>query len=169
MSRAELVSRRLQADDDLASFDSGQSALDEWLRCSAAHADAMRTARTFIWEQRGAVIAYFSLAGHVLEREALPRPLARGSPDRVPAVLIARLALHRDLHGPGLGGLLLADAVERVAAATEIVAARFVVVDAIDNQAASFYVHFGFRTIPGSGRLVRKVSDIVGDMQSGSQ
>jgi hypothetical protein len=114
------------------------------------------------------VVAYFSLAGHVLVREVLPRSLGRGSPDQIPAVLIARLALHRELHGRGNGGVLLADASRRVVAATEIVAARFVVADAIDDVAASFYAHFGFQAIPGSRRLVRKVSDLAMDLRSGS-
>ena len=56
--------------------------------------------------------------------------------------------------------VLLAEALGRVIAATETVAARFVVVDPIDEQAAGFYAHHGFRRIPGSLRLVQKVSDI---------
>ncbi len=44
--------------------------------------------------------------------------------------------------------------------ATEVVAARFVVVDAIDQGAHGFYLHHGFREIPGFMRLVQKISDI---------
>ena len=44
--------------------------------------------------------------------------------------------------------------------ATRTVAARFVVVDAIDQGAHGFYVHHGFREIPGTMRLVQKISDI---------
>src|SRR5271166_1295577 len=120
----------------------------------------MRTGRSWVWVRQGSVVAYFRLAGHVLEKEPLPRGLGRSSPDRIPAVLIARLALQRDLHGQGLGGVLLADASSRIVAATDIVAARFVVVDAIDDAATAFYAHFGFQAIPGSSRLVRKVSDL---------
>lgn len=109
-------------------------------------------------------MAYFALAGHVIERERLPSKLARGSPDRIPAVLVARLALHESLHGRGLGGALLADASSRIVAATDIVAARFAVVDAIDDKAATFYLHYGYTPIPGSLRLVRKISDLVEDL-----
>lgn len=59
----------------------------------------------------------------------------------------------------GIGGALLAEVLGRVIAVTEMVAARFVVVDAIDEQAAGSYAHHGFRQIPGSRRLVQKVSD----------
>lgn len=38
--------------------------------------------------------------------------------------------------------------------ATDIVAGRFVVVDALHEQAAGFYQHHGFRRIPDSLRFV---------------
>lgn len=106
------------------------------------------------------MLACHSLTAHLLQREELPRSLSRGGPRQIPAVLLARLALDRSLHGQGLGGALLADALGRVVAATETVAARFVVVDAIDEPAASFYEYHGFRRIPDTRRLVQKISDI---------
>ena len=118
-----------------------------------------------MWTQNGLVVAYFTLAGHVIERDELPARPGRGSPDRIPAVLIARFALHETLHGSGLGGTLLADAVSRIVAATDIVAARFVVVDAIDEHAADFYSHYGFERIPDTYRLVRKINDLAEDVR----
>jgi GNAT superfamily N-acetyltransferase len=162
---AEFVSRHLSDLDDLDSFSSGQADLDEWLRLSARHADGMRSGRTWVWTQNGVVVAYFTLAGHVIERGDLPTRLGRGSPDRIPAVIIARLALHKSLHGRGLGGVLLADAASRIVAATDIVAARFVVVDAIDEHAAAFYSHYGFARIPDTRRLVRKIGDLAEDVR----
>jgi ribosomal protein S18 acetylase RimI-like enzyme len=64
------------------------------------------------------------------------------------------------LHGQGLGGALLADALTQIVAATRVVAARFVVVDAIDERAASFHERQGFQRIPTTDRLIQKVSDI---------
>jgi GNAT superfamily N-acetyltransferase len=164
VSDPEFVSRHLSGHDDLDSFSCGQPDLDEWLRRFARHAEGTRSGRTWVWTQDGPVVAYFTLAGHLIERGDLPARLGRGSPDRIPAVLIARLALHETLHGRGLGGTLLADAVSRIVAATDIVAARFVVVDAIDEQAADFYSHYGFVRIPDTHRLVRKINDLVEDV-----
>jgi GNAT superfamily N-acetyltransferase len=167
VSEAEFVSRHISDDDDLDSFSSGQPSLDEWLCQSARHADAMRSGRTWVWAAPdGVVVAYFALAGHVIERDGLPARLGRGSPDRIPAVLVARLALDKSLQGRGFGGALLADALSRIVVATDIVAARFVVVDAIDVRAADFYAHYGFRPIVGTNRLVRKISDIAADIRS---
>jgi hypothetical protein len=50
----------------------------------------------------------------------------------------------RTLHGQGHGGALLADALTRFVAATTVLAARFVVVDAIDEPAALFDERHGF-------------------------
>lgn len=160
MSEARFVSRHLEANDVLDSFESGQPALDDWLRRSARHAESIRSAGTWVWTEAEVVVAYFTLVGHVIERAALPRQIGRGSPDQIPAVLIARLALDRALHGQGVGGVLLADAASRIVAATDIVAARFVVVDAIDDDAARFYTHYGYQSMPDTRRIVRKISDL---------
>lgn len=165
MRDAEFVSRHLQAHDDLGSFVSGQTGLDEWLRQSAHHAELMRSARTWVWTQGRSIVAYFTLAGHVIEREGLPQRVGRGSPDRIPAVLIARIALQEDLQGRGLGGVLLADASSRIVAATDIAAARLTVVDAIDTNATSFYAHYGYQPIPGTRRLARKISDLAKELE----
>jgi GNAT superfamily N-acetyltransferase len=164
VSDAHFVSQHLQSGHNLDSFDSGQPVLDEWLRRSALHAESIRSGRTWIWTANGAVVAYFTLVGHVIERAVLSRQLGRGSPERIPAVQIARLALDRAHHAQGLGGALLADASSRIVAATDIVAARFVVADAIDDNAARFYNHYGYQEIPDTRRLVRKLSDLAHDL-----
>jgi predicted N-acetyltransferase YhbS len=159
---AEFVSEALSEHHDLTSFESGQLALDDWLRRSAAHAQRMRTARTFVWHAGDRrVLAYFSLAAHLVVRADLPRRIGRGSPDTIPAVLLARLALDRTLHRQGLGGELLWEALSRAVAASRLAAARVIVVDAIDATAARFYQHHGFVPVPGNPhRLIQKVSDV---------
>lgn len=153
---------------DAAGFDSGVASLDAWLRDHAAGAEARRVARTFVWRgDDDTVAACYSLAGHRLVRDDLPSSIGRGTPHEVPAVLLARLALDRRLHGQGHGGALVADALCRVVTATALVAARFVVVDALDETAAAFYAHHGFRRIPGTPRLVQKVSDVAAALTGG--
>jgi GNAT superfamily N-acetyltransferase len=113
------------------------------------------------------VVAYFSLAAHLVVRTELPPKLGRGSPEAIPAVLLARLALHQSVHGQGLGGELLLDALGRAVQASDVAAARLVVVDAIDETAASFYEHHGFLAVPGNPhRLVQKISDIAAALGS---
>ena len=149
---------------DLTAFDSSEPTLDTWLREHAAGAQDRRVGRTFVWVEDGGdsdvVVGYYTLVAHVLVRDSLPKSLGRGAPMEIPTVLLARLALDKSLQGFGHGGVLLVDALERVVAATEQVAARFVVVDALLEQAAEFYLHHGFKRIPETLRLVQKVSDV---------
>lgn len=105
------------------------------------------------------VVAYFSFAPHLIVRRDLPRRLARGAPEAVPAILLARLARHVDLD-VGLGRHLLFDAFEICLAASDLIGGRFLVVDAIDAEAGAWYQRRGFLRVPGSSRLFLKMSTI---------
>lgn len=156
------VSEELGDGHDLSRFDSGKRDLDRWLREFARHAATNRTGRTFVWHAGdGVVVAYYTLAAHEVAKTDLPKRVGRGGPDRVPAVLLARLALDRRLHGQGLGAHLLADVFGRIVEASRKVAVRVVVVDAIDTEAVPFYERFGFVAVPEhTHRLFQKMSDI---------
>ncbi|HEX5497343.1 MAG TPA: N-acetyltransferase [Mycobacteriales bacterium] len=147
-------------------FDCGKPELDRWLLEAAARAETHRTCRTYVWHAGdNVVVAYFSLAAHLIERDTLSRRLGHRAPERIPAVLLARLALDKTLHGRGLGGVLLVDALSRALVAGTHIGVRFVVVDAIDQGAAAFYRAFGFTPAPTDPhRLVRKVSAIAADL-----
>ena len=155
-------SRPLDDDADVSRFSCGEPSLDEWLVEHARTAEAKRTARTFVWVgDDGDVAGYYAITAHLLDRGSLPLRLGRGDPSEIPAVLLAKLALRKDLHGQGLGAELLADALDRIVGATKVVAARYVVVDAIDDGACDFYAHHGFLQVPAhERRLVRRVSDV---------
>lgn len=146
---------------DLSTFSCGEPSLDIWLREQAVPATARRTARTWVWiDQDSAVIGYYALAAHKVAREKIPAKIGRGGPMEIPAVLLARLALTATLRGQGLGEVLVTDALARIVDATQTVAARLVVVDALHERVACFYESLGFRRVPGSLLLVQKVADI---------
>jgi predicted GNAT family N-acyltransferase len=160
-------SERLGYGHDVSHFDCGNEVLDAWLREHASTAQAKRTSVTYVWTRSDAVVvAYYSLAPHLIENSELPRRLGRGDPRQIPAILLARLALSGELHGNGLGGVLLYDASSRAVAASQQVGGRYVVVDAIDQAAERFYQHYGFTSTPRQARLVRKVSDIEADIKN---
>jgi len=161
----EWISERLSEVHDLDRFDSGHDLLDNWLRGHTAHAGRMNTARTFVLHKgHRRVIGYYSLAMGRVQEEELPSPVARGGPRVVPVVLVARLAVDREAQGRGLGGELLWDAMSRAFAANALAAARAIVVDALDERAASFYEHFGFIPVasiaPFPLRLAIKMSSV---------
>ncbi len=76
-------------------------------------------------------------------------------------ILLARLAVHHLHQGEGHGARLLAEALRKAVTAGEAAAARLVVVDAIDDQAAAFYARHGFVAAPEHPmRLYRRTRDI---------
>lgn len=146
---------------DVGEFSCGEPSLDAWLREQAAASAARRTARTWVWvNDDGVIVGYYALAAHKVARDDVPSKVGRGGPLEIPAVLLARLALSESLRGQGLGAVLVADALQRVVEATQTVAARLVVVDALHERVAKFYEGLGFRRIPASLLLVQKVADI---------
>lgn len=153
-------SERLRPDHDLTTFSSGKAGLDVWLKNHALHADRSGSGRTYVWvDARGRVVAYFTLAPHVVRREEVPSSVGRGAPNAIPSILLARLALDQSIQGKGHGGVLLADALTVPLEAMRKAGGRLVVVDAIDREAANFYAHHGFMPVPGNPhRLVMKAS-----------
>lgn len=163
----DLVSESLMDHHQLTEFDCGKPELNLWLQNSARQAERLRTCRSTVWHAGDdVVVAYYGIVAHVVERVDLSKSVGRGSPDRVPAVLLARLALDRSMQGQRYGSLLLADALAKIVGASDLVAARLVVVDAIDDQAARFYAKHGFVATPVAGRMVRKVSDIAAELRA---
>jgi predicted N-acetyltransferase YhbS len=63
-------------------------------------------------------------------------------------VLLGRLAIAESHQGMGLGSILLADALQRVVQASEVMAVYAVVVDALNDRVAEFYRQFGFIPLP---------------------
>lgn len=148
---------------DVAASDCGVSTLNVWLGEQALRAQQAGTARTFVWVTAKApeqVWAYFSLAPTELSRDHLSRGQSSGY-STVPGYLLARLAVHTDLHGFGYGGQVLVDALTRAARAAEAGGGRLIVVDALDDAAASFYRHYDFTPVKENPhRLVLKMASV---------
>jgi GNAT superfamily N-acetyltransferase len=147
---------------DASQFDSGEPALDSWLREHAARTARRHLSATHVWAQEeGRILAYATLAAGVLLKADLPKAVGHGYPDRIPAILLGRLALDKQLRGQGLGGVLLAEVLGIAAQSAGRIAAAFVVVDALNESAASFYLHHGFTQLPGTNRLIVKVASVI--------
>ncbi len=144
---------------DLTPFHCGRPELDDWLTLHARNAVGQGTRTYVLLDENRMLAGYFAIAPHVVEREELPRKLGRGAPSKIPAVLLAKLALHERLHGQGLGAELLVCALTSIVAAARAAGGKLIVVDAIDDTAASFYRRHDFQPIgPYPQRLVMKIS-----------
>jgi predicted N-acetyltransferase YhbS len=140
-------------------FRCGIEELDRWLCNSARVAAAAGTAATYTLCRGERVVGYYALAMSAVSHERAPSRLRRGMPDPVPVVLLARFAVDLSEQGSGVGGHLLVDALGRCVRGGREFGARAVVVDAITEQAVSFYRHFGFKELDHR-RLWRRITDI---------
>jgi GNAT superfamily N-acetyltransferase len=143
---------------DLSQFENGKHAsLDAWLR-ERARASEGCSARTYVvcdTDAPNRVIGYHAISTAMEQRAALPSAkLRRGVPEQVPLLLIGRLAVDRAFQGVGLGSELLADALRRCQAASQIAGARAVIAHAIDDEAVRFYQRHGFLLSPLGERVM---------------
>jgi GNAT superfamily N-acetyltransferase len=153
-----LAPERLAARHDVFRFSNGvHPSLDQWLR-ERAHSSEGFSARTYVVctaQDPGRVVGYFSIAAAVEQRNSLPSAkLRRGLPERVPLLLIGRLAVDAQWRGRGLGSALLMDALNRCLAASEIAGVRGVIAHAIDEAAVGFYERHGFIRCPLGERVM---------------
>ncbi len=155
------LQRQLADGDDLSGFDCGVDELNTWLREQARRAHRQRIARIYVWvdeAEQQTVVAYAAVQPTQLTAADLTRGAAGGH-SRVPGYLIARLGLHRDLQGHGLGAQLLLGTLEVCVDASAVGGGRIIVVDPIDAAATTFYEKYGFVPTLGTGsRLVMKVA-----------
>nr|WP_264159074.1 MULTISPECIES: GNAT family N-acetyltransferase [Burkholderia cepacia complex] len=86
-------------------------------------------------------MGYYALAATSVETDGMP---GAKLPRNVSAVLLARLAVDVKYQGQGLGEDLLMHALDTVLTTAEAVGVQCVVVDAIDQHAAAFYLRYGF-------------------------
>jgi GNAT superfamily N-acetyltransferase len=152
----------LTDDHDLATFDCGNELLNGWLVDHALASQRADLARTYVVLDAELVVGYVSLTTGSVRRDDAPGRYARGMPRHpIPTILIARLAVDGRRQGHGLGSRLLAEALRLAVSASDVAAARLIVVDAIDEEAARFYRRWGFVAVPENPlRLFRKVADI---------
>jgi len=155
------VTFRVEAlvDQDVSAFTCGHPELDTWLRTHARTATGQGIRTYVLVDGTEAVVGYFAIAPHVLARAEVPARVVRGAPDRIPAILLAKLALASALQGSGLGAELLLAALAQIVEAGRRVGGRIVVVDAIDDAARRFYEHHHFVPLPDHPRrLILKLS-----------
>ncbi len=63
-------------------------------------------------------------------------------------VLLGRLAVAESHQGKGLGSILLAAPLQRIAQASQVMAVYALVVDSLTDRVAEFYRQFGFIPLP---------------------
>jgi predicted N-acetyltransferase YhbS len=133
----------------LSEFDSGEPALDDWLKRRAKANQASGASRTFVVCDGSRVVGYYALAAGSIAVEDASGRFKRNMPNPIPVVLLARLAVDKAYQGQGIGRALFRDSALRVANAADAIGVRGMVVHAISERARAFYQKLGFDPAPG--------------------
>ena len=162
---SRIVREQLASHHELAKFDCGEPKIDLWLRSHASAASAKRYGRTYVWHfGDDIVVAFYTLTAHSFSRDQLPKKLARGEQVIVPALLLAKFALEVSLQGQGLSRILIADVVTEAEKASQIAAARYLIVDALTPEMIGLYERFGFhrssQSVEHPNRLFARTVDL---------
>ncbi|GJE70469.1 GNAT family N-acetyltransferase [Methylorubrum podarium] len=130
----------LSAQHDLSAFDCSEPTLDDWLRHRALKNES-RFSRTYVVCEDNRVVAYYCISAGSVARNDAPGKLRRNAPDTIPVSVIGRLAVTRECAGRGLGADILADALRRIALASQSIGIAAVLVHAKDDAARRFYLN----------------------------
>jgi GNAT superfamily N-acetyltransferase len=146
----EFIIEALKKVHDLSSFDCGTHSLNEWLQRFAWQNQQADAAKVYVAHRRDNIVAgYHSLTASSVRRDDAPARVAKGLANHpVGLALLGRLAVDRGQKGKGLGRALLLDALMRTAQAADTIGIRALLVDAIDEDARRFYLHFNFEPAP---------------------
>ncbi len=133
----------------LDDFESGEPELDEWLKRRALANQASGASRTFVvTDKHGRICAYYAMAAGAVSHHLATSRVRRNMPDPVPVMVLARLAVCRDMQGNRLGAALLQDAVNRAITVSQNAGVRALLVHALHERAKQFYEHYGFQPSP---------------------
>ncbi len=134
----------LAAHHDIDEFVCHSSEQTDWLKRFARQADATGTTRVFVVTEVGSnrVVAYFAWCMAHLSIDAAPARLRKGaSRYPQPVALLARLGVDVGHEGSGLGAAMLADVIARIAAVSDDIGCRGLLVHAESQNAKDFYLH----------------------------
>jgi GNAT superfamily N-acetyltransferase len=129
----------------VAGFGCGSGAQSEWLVRHALAAHQSGTSRVYVVSEQTdegqRVVGYYAVAAGSVAPAAAPQRLAPGGGryDQ-PVVILTRLGVDLSCQGLGLGKALVVDALRRVAAASEVIGVRALLIHCENDSARDFYL-----------------------------
>ena len=147
------VIEKLKRTHTVEDFTCGQLELDRFLIRHALQAQQMNSSQTYVGSSGKTVIGFYTIVAGEVRHVDAPVRVAKGMPRYpIPLLVLARLAVHSNWQGRGIGAGLLLDALGRALQVADIVGVRSLAVHAKDDSAAGFYRHFGFMPSPTDSR-----------------
>jgi GNAT superfamily N-acetyltransferase len=143
---------KLSATFDRKAFDCGHPRLNDYLWKFALQNQERSIATTYVAVPDGratTIAGFYAVCTSQLEFQNLPPSMTKGMPRYpVPAMRLAQLAVDKRFTGQGLGEYLVGSALRKAVSISNEVGLVIMIVDAIDEKAATFYEHIGFLRLP---------------------
>jgi predicted GNAT family N-acyltransferase len=141
---------RLSPSHDRGAFCCGKASLDDFLRRFAQQYDKRDMGRTYVAvvADDPKVLGYYTLSTGAVAFATLPEEVSRKLPRHpIPVIHLGRLAVDQSARGQRLGETLLLDALRRSLESAEEIGVHAVEVHALDEEARSFYLKYGFTSL----------------------
>jgi len=131
-----------------SNFTCGEASLDAYIKSYASQDLKRKMAGVFVLEEAESlqIKGYYTLSSSSIVANDLPNEFVKKYPSypSLPATLIGRLAVDTKFQGEGLGETLLLDALHKSYEVSQNIRSIAVVVDALNENAVSFYESYGF-------------------------
>jgi len=156
--------RLLASTHEKSKFSCGKEMLDNYIRKQSGQDMKGKVAACFVLtDDHKKIKGYYTLSNGSIPRSLLPESISRNLPKYkdLPVTIMGRLAIDLHFQGLGFGSLLLIDALKRsYDTSVNSVASMAVIVDPIDQEAAEFYIKYGFILLPESKRMFLPMTTI---------
>jgi len=142
-------------------FDCGSDELNTFLYQFAAKHKEVGVSKTMVLpadstDKPAPICAFYTLSHTEIKRTTLPPSIAKKLPHYpVPVLLIAQLAVHKDLQGRGLGEVSLIQALRHCLNINSFLPSYAVIVDSLENNVIEFYTQFGFKKLSNHNNRTR--------------
>lgn len=148
----------LTAEHRIEGFDCGKPKLTNWLKAHALDNEG-RASRTYVVvantrPEAGDVDGYYTLATGGVAISEMPRKLRHNLPNPVPVMMLGRLAVDLRHQKNDIGPAMLREAMQRTLDISRSAGVRAMMVHAIDDEAVTFYLEYGFLLFPPDSRTM---------------
>ena len=151
---------------DRSDFSCGNEKLDNFLKITASRYVREGDGRIYVAVERmsGRLIGYYAVGPHAIDISALDEKARKHLPrgrDRISAFILSMMAVDETVQGRGVASFLLGHLFTRCLAAADIVGGRFLVLDAIDERAATTHQRMGFESLASQpGRMLISIAKL---------
>lgn len=142
---------------DRAAFSCQEDRINRFLKKSANQQSKQDITKPYVAVPRtnpadrlAPIIGFYAINTHSIDVTELPEEATKKLPryETISAIYISAIGVTEEHQGKGLGTFLMADAFQKCVEVAEIVGSRFVVLDALNEDAARLYERLGFHSLP---------------------